>query len=119
MKFEIDGYTFEFEADAEYPAGRRVETSQARDRLASGKIRIENYNFYYKTRRLNFLTMSQNDYNSLIDFFINKTDNGTKEFSFTDEYESVGIVVFVDPYIDFNETDFDIFEGSFSLEYIQ
>lgn len=118
MKFELAPYSLQFEAGATYPAKRTHEVLQVRDRTAGGTPQTETLGVTIKERVLNFELMSLNDYEALVDWFLNVVNAGELAFDFTDEYGVTSSVEFVDTEIDFDETSLGSFSGSVTLEYV-
>ena len=69
-------------------------------------------------RTLNFDAMSKNDYDGLLDFYINRVNGMAEEFQFEDERGDVFTVRFLNPSLDFNEVSFHRWNGSVNLEII-
>lgn len=118
MKFELGSDVLEFEAGAEYPARRPVELYQIKDRTAAGTLQIEKLGITIRSRVLTFTLMPIEDYDKLINWFVNIVNGGQKSFIFTDERGAEGEVKITDDIIDFPEVDFEIFSGTLTLEYI-
>ena len=117
MKFEVGSEVLQFEAGGDYPAKRKQELLQAKDRSAAGDLQIENLGIKIKTRVIVFNLMSKADYVALVDWFLNVAQGGSLPFIFTDEYGDAGEVRIMDSIIDFDENSLEAYSGSITLEY--
>ena len=118
LQFKKDSDILVFEAGADYPAARPIEIFQVKDRTAAGSLQIETLGVTVRKRILSFNLMTLNDYNALIDWFINIVNGGKETFEFTDEKGIVGDAKITSNIIDFLEVDFELFSGSIELEYV-
>lgn len=118
MRFDLAPHSFIFEAGGEYPAGRKDKINQVVDRSAGGKLHVETLGVKEKRRVIIFNLMSKNDYNGLLNWFLNVSNGAENSFSFTDEYGDTGTVKILDDEIDFNEVSFEAYSGQITLEYI-
>lgn len=116
MKFFTDEVEFVFENPSQYPSRSPVEMMQVSDRTAAGTLRVETYAKPIKKRVLNFIDMSLYDYQGLLNFYLNVVNGMEIKFSFEDERESIFSVSFQDRIINFQETSFNRFSGSITLE---
>lgn len=117
MKFQSGAVVLQFIAGGDYPAKRKHSLTQVSDRTASGKLQTEDLGLYFKTRVLNFNLMPLEDYQALITWFLDVAVGSKNEFEFTDEYGDVGTVRILDSELDFDETSYQRFSGSITLEY--
>lgn len=119
MKFVYGGSVLQFEEGASYPASRPIEKLQIADRTAGGTLQVEELGITFRRRTLNFVDMSKNDYEGLVDWFDNVSNGSQNDFEFIDERGFQGIVKIIDNVVDFIETDYELFSGSITLEYIE
>jgi hypothetical protein len=119
IKFQSGAVIFETECGADYPAGRNNQIVQVSDRTAAGVMQVETLGIHIEQRTLSWSLMPLSEYTALLDFFLNAVNAGEKTFEFTDERGRVGTVRFTSSKLNFRETSFQRFAGSFTLEYIQ
>lgn len=118
MRFDSGLSSYQFEAGGEYPAKRKNKLTQVSDRTSAGTLQTENLGLEIKTREIIFKSMSLNDYQGLINWFLNVCVGKANSFLFTDEYGDAGEVVMVEDELIFDETSYQQFSGSITLEYI-
>lgn len=117
MKFVYEGNTLQFEDGAEYPATRRAELMQVQDRTAAGTLQVEDLGIAINSRVLYFTLMTKNDYDALIDWYLNIVNGASKVFEFTDEYGIVRNAIIIDSFLEFNEVSLNRYSGQFTVEY--
>ena len=118
MKFNYLGNIYQFENGGSYPAGYRHEKLQVKDRVASGILQVEDLGITIQSRTIVFNLMSRNDYNALVNWFLNTVNGAAATFIFTDEYGVSKNVKIQNDILDFNEDAFNLFSGSITLEYV-
>lgn len=117
LKFELGVNVLQFEEGASYPASRPVEKLQIVDRTAGGTLQVEELGITIRTRVLSFVDMLKSDYDALENWFDNVSNGALNSFDFTDEYGNTGSVKILENKLDFIEGDFELFNGSITLEY--
>lgn len=118
MKFTRGTDTLIFESPAQYPASRPVSKAQIIDRLASGVTDVESLGPDISERILEFSEMSKTDYDALRTWYLDIADGAINKFYFEDERGSVGEVIITSFTFALDETDYELFEGSITLEYV-
>lgn len=117
MKFDFGAFELQFQEGASYPAPRPIEKLQVVDRTAAGTLQIEKLGITLRRRVLTFIDMSKTDHDGLKDWFDNVANGAENTFTFIDERGFSGEVKIIDNVFDFEETDFELFSGSLTLEY--
>ena len=118
MRFELGANSIAFEAGGDYPAQRVRRVYQVTDRSAGGKLHVETLGIQTIERTISFSLMPKVDYDALVDWFLNVSNGGEYDFTFTDEYGDSGTVKIVDSALDFTEVFYGRYSGSITLEYI-
>ena len=118
MRFDFGAFELQFEEGGSYPATRPIEKQQIIDRTAAGELQTEELGRTLRRRTLNFVDMSKVDHDALENWFDNVANGAENAFDFTDERGFTGEVKFIDNTFDFQETDFELFSGSLTVEYI-
>jgi len=117
LKFVLGGDILQFDEGASYPAPRPIEKLQVTDRSAGGELKIEILGIDINSRTLNFTDMLKTDHDNLKNWFDVIANGSENSFEFTDERGFVGTVVIRDTVFNFVENDFELFNGSITLEY--
>lgn len=117
LKFELAPDVLQFEYGADYPAGERFKKFQTFDRSAGGQPHVESLGVGFHQRVFNFNLMSKTDRDAVIDWFWNIVNAGEKEFTCIDEYGIERTAFFVDNELYPQETSFENFSMTFTLEF--
>lgn len=117
MMFRIGLHVLQFEDGGAYPASRPVEIFQVSDMVASGGRQVETLGVTKRKRQIAFDSMSQTDYDNLINWFVDIVNGGAVTFEFIDERGFAGDVKILDSIIDFPEVSFQRYSGLITVEY--
>ncbi len=101
---------------AQYPSNPNRELAQVREKSGSGIVYIEDFNVQTNTNTYVFGDMSQENYEKLMEFFINTVSGMVKTFTLTDDQGNFSDVNFVTPQIPFQNTSFLLWAGKFTVE---
>jgi hypothetical protein len=118
MIFDYKGYIVTLDDPAQYPSFRKLEKVQVKERSASKVLHTENYNIEIEERTHVFKEMSDNDFQKLFDFFDNIVDGMSLPFYLTDDLGNREKVKFTSPILDFQISDFKLWEGQFTVEVV-
>ena len=118
MRFDKDGYSLQFQAGGDYPAKRVASLSQVLDRTAAGSVQVEDLGIDTFTRVIVFNLMPQEDYEALLNWFLNIVRGSKESFQYTDEYGDVFTARIISPILDFDETSYRNWSGELVLEYL-
>ena len=118
MRFYTDFNQLVFENPSQYPKTEPYELQQVRERSAAGTIHVETFAAPLRSRTLSFQSMSEVDYQGLLDWYINKVNGMADEFTFEDEVNKAFKVKFSDRTINFKQVRFNRWQGNITLEII-
>ena len=116
MIFELDANRLELEAPAEYPLNNETQLIQAKDTSASGIAHVESFEVETGKITYNFKDMSDNDYLSVMGWFVNVADGMMNKFFLTDDLNVTREVRFTTARIKFDKNSFGLWAGSFTVE---
>lgn len=118
IRFERGSEFIEIECGADYPAGRNHQVIQVSDRTSAGVLQVETLGVHIEQRVLSFTLLPLDDYLQLLDWFLNVAVAGENTFDFTDERGRTDTVRFLENALNFRETSYQRYAGSFTLEYV-
>ncbi len=104
------------ESKAEYPYVKNFEIVQAKDKSASGVVHVESFNVQTNTLTFNFRNIVENDYQLILDFFINDAEGMLNVFNLTDDLGVTRTVRFTSHVLNFQLTSYNRWSGSFTVE---
>jgi len=116
VKFEIGSTIVILDSPAQYPLQPSYSKVQAKDKSASGITHVESFQVQTNNHIFTFADMSQDDYQRLLNFFLNDADGMLNEFYLTDDLDEVRFVRFDSPKISFSQNSIGLWNGSFSVE---
>ncbi len=119
MKFTFGPIEFVFLEGASYPSGKEVEKMQVSDRTAAGILQTEELGITLRRRILAFENMTKADHDGILNWFDFVVNGSQYEFDFEDERGFSGVVKFVENTFKSDETDFELFNLTLTLEYQQ
>lgn len=117
MKFTFGSSQLVFLEGASYPATRDIEKLQVSDRTAAGISQTEELGITLRRRILSFVDMPKVDHDGMKDWFDNVVNGAQYAFDFEDERGFSGVVKFVENIFMAEETDFELFSVTMTLEY--
>lgn len=118
MILTYDGTSIDI-GQAQYPSGAKSELIQVKERSASGVPHTEDYSVELSEMTYNFKDFPTAEYLLLVNFHLNVVVGMTTEFTLVDDKGVSHTVNFTSPIIDFEETSFELWAGSFSVEKAQ
>lgn len=116
MKFIKNGVEVILDCPAQYPLKKNYEIVQAKEKSANGITHVENFSVELKTKIYNFVDMSTEDYNKLLDFFVNVAVASLNTFVLENDLGESENVRFLDNKLNFSLTDYNLYSGSFGVE---
>lgn len=119
MIFTLDTLIVELDDPAQYPFSPTTELVQARDKSASGITHVESFDVQTDTDTYNFDDMSNEDYQRVMDWFVNTANGMMNEFNLTNDLSVTKTVRFTTSRINFTQNDFGLWRGSFTVESVQ
>ncbi len=119
MRFESGSTYFQFEDPAQYPHSPTTTLSQAKDGSSSGVQHVESFLIQTDTWTYSFEDMSDNDYNGLLDWFVNVADGMMNEFTLINDLGVTTVVRFTVDELKFRSNYLGLWEGSFPVEQVQ
>lgn len=118
MIFEKDGIEVELDTPAQYPYKPNTTLSQAKDKSASGVTHVENFELQTDTFTYTFVDASDNDYQKIMEFFVNEAGGMLNTFNLTDDYGTTREVRFTTSALSFQSSSLGLWKGSFTVEAI-
>jgi len=118
MIFDYRGHIVTLKDPAQYPSIKKLEKTQVKERSAANVLHTENYNVEVSERTHVFKDMPESDFQKLFDFFDNFADGMLNPFYLTDDLGNREKVKFTSPILNFRLSDFELWEGQFSVEVV-
>ena len=118
MIFQLDTTIMTLDHPAQYPLTSNTKLIQTKDRSASGITHVEDFEVTTNEYKYNFVNMGDIDYSKLLDWFLNITNGMMLEFLLTDDLGTQRLVRFLEPTLNFTKDSFQLWSGSFSVEYL-
>ena len=119
MKFILDTNELEFDTPSQYPGVEPIEKIQAIDRAADGDIKVENFKVSIKSRTLTFTDLPKTVYDQLRFWFDVVSDGAANTFTFIDEEGLSQTVRITSNIYSFQQTSFQLYAGTITLEITQ
>ncbi len=116
MILELGASRVELESPAQYPLGNEKQLVQAKDRSASGITHVESFEVETGKITYNFEDMSDSDYVSVMEWFINVANGMMNKFDLTDDLGVKREVRFTSTRIKFDQNSHLLWNGSFTVE---
>lgn len=118
MRFDSGAVSLVFTRGGTYPSSGPVQVLGVQDRTAAGTFQYERLGLAFARRAIRFEFMTTDDYNALVNWFMNVAQGGANSFTFTDEFGQVGEVVIIDQQLQFVEDYLNCWSGTLNLEYL-
>jgi hypothetical protein len=116
MKFKLGTITAELICGAQFSYPQSVSIVQAKERTATGIVHTESFHVKLGEYVYTFKDMGDADYAVLMDWFVNVVDAMFKSFYLTDDLGITRHVRFTVPRLSFEQTDFGLWTGDFTVE---
>jgi len=116
MKFIKGAVQVELSCPAQFPQSENVKLVQAKDYSSSGIKHSEDFSVKSGTENFVFSDMPTDDYLKLLEFFVNEANGMMEEFELVDDLGVSRMGTFADPEINFRNTSYDLWAGSFTFE---
>lgn len=118
MIFTLGDTVVALSAPSQYPHKEVTELIQGKERSASGITHVESFEVRTGMLTYTFADMSTSDYQLLMGFFINTAEGMLHEFALTDDLGIVRTVRFTSPTLNFSNSSFQLWAGSFTVEQV-
>lgn len=119
VKFELGANVLQFEVSKSYPDSNPIEKAQVLDRTATGVLRVETFGITIRTKKLNLINITKNDYDGLIDWFDNISNGAANSFTYYDQDSSTHTVRMLNNICDITQVGVNRYNGEIILEVVQ
>jgi len=116
MIFALDGNVKELENPAQYPYTPDIVMVQAKESSASGSIHIEDFGVQTNSYTFVFEDASQEDYETILEWFVNTAQGMMNEFNLTDDLGVTRLVRFTESRLSFSLNQYKLWNGTFRVE---